>query len=171
MKSLAIYPGSFDPLTFGHVDLVRRAALLFERLILAVSVRVRKSALFTIEERLDMARQLTKDMPNVEVEAFDGLLVDYVKSKGGNVVVRGLRAFSDFEYEFQMALTNRKMAPDVETLFMMPKEVFSYVSSSVVREIAALGGNISEFAPDFVQDALKKKFPGVSRKPDSKRNA
>ena len=157
MLKIAIYPGSFDPLTLGHVDLVHRAARLFERLVLAVSESSLKETLFTLDERLTMARHLTKDITNLEVDTFDGLLVNYVRSKGASVIVRGLRAFSDFEYEFQMALTNRKMAPDVETLFMMPKEIYSYVSSSVVREISALGGNTSEFVPDFVQTALKKK--------------
>lgn len=157
MTNLAVYPGSFDPLTLGHVDLVHRASRLFKRLILAVSVSARKKLLFTVEERVAMAGKLAKDIPNVEVDTFDGLLVDYVRSKRACVVVRGLRAFSDFEYEFQMALTNRKMAPEVETLFMMPREVYSYVSSSVVREISALGGDTGEFVPDFVQSALKKK--------------
>lgn len=158
MNSLAIYPGSFDPLTFGHIDLMKRAAHVFERLILAISKSVRKKPLFTIDERMDMVRKVTKDIPNVDVDVFDGLLVDYAKSKGGGVLIRGVRAFSDFEYEFQMALTNRKMAPDVETLFMMPNESFSYVSSGLVREIAELGGDISKFVPDFVQTALAKKL-------------
>ena len=160
---IAVYPGSFDPLTLGHVDLVHRAAHLFEHLILAVSASSRKDMLFTLDERLTMARQLTKDITNLEVDAFDGLLVDYVRSKSASVIIRGLRAFSDFEYEFQIALTNRKMAPDIETLFMMPKEIYSYVSSSIVREVAALGGNTSEFVPDFVQTALEKKHVAKQR--------
>ena len=158
MRKLAIYPGTFDPLTLGHVDLVHRAARLFDRLILAVAVSARKGTLFSIEERMAMARSLAVTMPNVEAVEFDGLLVDYVRHIGARVIIRGLRAFSDFEYEFQMALTNRKMAPDVEVLFMMPRESYSYISSSVVREIASLGGDTSKFVPSFVHAALKKKF-------------
>ncbi len=163
MNSLAIYPGSFDPLTFGHIDLVKRAARVFARLILAISKSVRKKPLFTIDERVDMARQVTKDMPNVEVDVFDGLLVNYAQRKGCRVLIRGVRAFSDFEDEFQMALTNRKMAPEVETLFMMPNESFSYVSSGLVREIAGFGGDISKFAPDSVQTTLAKKITEKQR--------
>lgn len=158
MKPVAIYPGSFDPLTFGHADLVHRAARLFDRLILAISMNARKSPLFSIEERMEMGRKLVRGIPNVEVDCFDGLLVEYARRKGACTVLRGIRAFSDFEYEFQMALTNRQLAPDLETLFMMPKEIYSYVSSSVVREIAELGGDTSQFAPDFVCDALDRKF-------------
>ena len=158
MKKMAVYPGTFDPLTLGHVDVVHRAARLFERLILAVAVSARKDTLFSIEERMAMARSLAETMPNVEAVEFNGLLVDYVRQIGARVIIRGLRAFSDFEYEFQMALTNRKMAPDVEVLFMMPRESYSYISSSVVREIASLGGDTSKFVPPFVYTALKKKF-------------
>jgi len=155
---VVIYPGTFDPITLGHVDLIKRAARLFERLILAVSVSTWKMPLFSLDERLAMARDLAAGMPHVEVDSFDGLLVDYVRQKKAQVVLRGLRAFSDFEYEFQMALTNRKMAPEVETLFMMPKEIYSYVSSTMVREIAALGGDTSVFVPDFVEVALRNKL-------------
>ena len=158
MKKLAVYPGTFDPLTLGHVDVVHRAARLFDRLILAVAVGVRKDTLFSIKERMAMARSLATTMPNVEAVEFNGLLVDYVRQIGARVIIRGLRAFSDFEYEFQMALTNRKMAPDVEVLFMMPRESYSYISSSVVREIASLGGDTGKFVPSFVHTALKKKF-------------
>ncbi|NLB60460.1 MAG: pantetheine-phosphate adenylyltransferase [Lentisphaerae bacterium] len=162
MNMAAIYPGTFDPITLGHVDLIRRAARLFDRLILAVSDSLRKSPLFTQAERLAMARELAVEIPQVEVDSFDGLLVEYARRKQARVILRGLRAFSDFEYEFQMALTNRKMAPDLETIFMMPKEVYSYVSSTMVREIAALGGDTSLFVPDFVQAALRQKFTGLS---------
>lgn len=158
MKKMAVYPGTFDPLTLGHVDVVHRAARLFDRLILAVAVGVRKDTLFSIKERMVMARSLAATMPNVKAVEFNGLLVDYVRQIGARVIIRGLRAFSDFEYEFQMALTNRKMAPDVEVLFMMPRESYSYISSSVVREIASLGGDTSKFVPDFVYAALKRKF-------------
>ncbi|MFH1476033.1 MAG: pantetheine-phosphate adenylyltransferase [Verrucomicrobiota bacterium] len=158
MKKTAVYPGSFDPLTLGHVDVVHRAARLFDRLILAVAVSAGKGTLFSIKERMAMARSLAETTPNVEAVQFNGLLVDYVRRIGARVIIRGLRAFSDFEYEFQMALTNRKMAPDVEVLFMMPRESYSYISSSVVREIASLGGDTSKFVPAFVHAALKKKF-------------
>lgn len=164
MNRVIIYPGTFDPITLGHVDLIKRAARLFDSMILAVSASTWKSPLFTLEERLAMARTMAATMPHVEVDSFDGLLVDYVRQKKAHAVLRGLRAFSDFEYEFQMALTNRKMAPEVETLFMMPKETYSYVSSTMVREIAALGGDTSVFVPDFVQAALRNKF---SSKPKS----
>lgn len=158
MKKMAVYPGTFDPLTLGHVDVVHRAARLFGRLILAVAVGTRKDTLFSIKERMAMAHSLAATMPNVEAVQFKGLLVDYVRHIGARVIIRGLRAFSDFEYEFQMALTNRKMAPDVEVLFMMPRESYSYISSSVVREIASLGGDTSKFVPGFVYAALKRKF-------------
>lgn len=166
MSTVAIYPGTFDPITLGHVDLIKRAARLFDRLVLAISASPRKSPLFTLAERLAMARTLATSLPHVEVDSFDGLLVDYVRQKKAHVVLRGLRAFSDFEYEFQMALTNRKMAPDVETLFLMPNEIYSYVSSTMVREIAALGGDASVFVPDFVQAALRRK---LAKKPDPER--
>jgi pantetheine-phosphate adenylyltransferase len=157
-SKLAIYPGTFDPITLGHVDLIQRAVHLFDRLILAISVNPRKTPLFTLEERLAMARTLAADLPQVEVESFDGLLVDFVRRKQARVVLRGLRAFSDFEYEFQMTLSNRKMAPDVETLFLMPDENYSYVSSTMVKEVAALGGDVSRFVPGFVLDALRRKM-------------
>jgi len=158
MKHVAVYPGTFDPITLGHVDLIHRALRLTHRLILAVSANARKSPLFTLEERLDMARATVADMPLVEVAPFEGLLVDFVQSRDAHVLIRGLRAFSDFEYEFQMALTNRKMAPDVETIFMMPRDIYSYVSSSVVREIASLGGDCGKFVPENVKAALTRKF-------------
>jgi pantetheine-phosphate adenylyltransferase len=158
MKDLAIYPGTFDPLTLGHVDLIKRASRLFKRIIIAISARPRKATLFTASERLAMARRLCTQIPGAEAEIFDGLLVNYVHKKGAHVIIRGLRAFSDFEYEFQMALTNRQMAPDIETLFMMTKEACSFLSSSIVREIAARGGDTSAFVPDFVQDELNRKF-------------
>lgn len=158
MKDLAIYPGTFDPLTLGHVDLIKRAARLFGHIIIAISAKPRKATFFTAEERLTMARRLCAQIPKVEAEIFDGLLVDYIRKKGAHVIIRGLRAFSDFEYEFQMALTNRQMAPDIETLFMMTKESYSFLSSSVVREVAALGGDTSTFVPDFVQCKLREKM-------------
>lgn len=162
MKRTAVYPGTFDPLTLGHVDVIHRAARIFDRVILAVAAG--SATLFSLKERLAMVRRLAEATPNVVAEAFDGLLVDYVRQSGAHVIVRGLRAFSDFEYEFQMALTNRKMAPEVEILFLMPRETCSYISSSMVREIAALGGDTSKFVPDFVQSSLKRKFAKARRR-------
>ncbi|MFH0953037.1 MAG: pantetheine-phosphate adenylyltransferase [Verrucomicrobiota bacterium] len=158
MNQAAIYAGSFDPITLGHLDVIERAARIFPRLILAVAATSRKDALFTLDERVAMARQVVKPFKSVEVDSFDGLLVEYARSKGVHVLVRGLRAFSDFEYEFQMALMNRKLAPDIETLFLMPKEDYSYVSSSAVREVAELGGDTSDFVAEPVKKALAAKF-------------
>jgi len=160
MSSAAIYPGTFDPITLGHLDLIERSAYVFERVVLAVAAQSRKDVLFSAEERVSMAREVTADYGNVEVDVFDGLLVDYAKRRGISVVVRGMRVYSDFEFEFQMALTNRKLAPDITTLFMMPKEDHSYVSSSIVREIAELGGDTSDFVPERVQRRLAAKFGG-----------
>ena len=159
MKS-AIYAGTFDPITLGHLDLIERAAKLFDRLIVAVAVHSRKTVLFDIEERVAMVREVAKKFPNVEVESFDGLLVRYARSKKIPIVIRGLRAFSDFEFEFQMALTNRKLAPEIETLFMMPKEIHSYVSSSTVKAVARLGGNIEDFVPEAVCRFVARKLAG-----------
>lgn len=158
MSTSAIYAGTFDPITFGHVDLVERAARIFNRLIVAVAGSTRKAPLFTLAERLDLARKALAHVENVEVEEFEGLLVEYARAKGVRVLVRGLRAFSDFEFEFQMALTNRQLAPEIETLFLMPKEEFSYVSSSSVREIAELGGDTMHLVPPVVAEALRAKF-------------
>jgi len=158
MSKLAIYAGTFDPLTLGHLDLIERSAEIFENVILAVAASTPKSPLFSVEERVAMVREVAKGIPNVKVEAFEGLLIDYARRRDSRVVIRGLRAYSDFEYEFQMALTNRKMAPELETLFMMPKETHSYVSSSTVKKIAQLGGDTSEFVPAPVLRALERKF-------------
>jgi pantetheine-phosphate adenylyltransferase len=157
---LAIYPGTFDPLTLGHVDLIERSASIFEGVVVAVAVDTPKKTLFSVEERVRMGRQVVAELSlgNVEVCSFRGLLINYAKRRGVNVLVRGLRAYSDFEYEFQLALTNRKMEPDVETLFMMPKEVHSYVTSSMVREIARLGGDPADFVPAPVLRALQRRF-------------
>ncbi|MBN2301469.1 MAG: pantetheine-phosphate adenylyltransferase [Lentisphaerae bacterium] len=157
---LAIYAGTFDPLTLGHVDLIERSAELFEKLILAVACESKKNVLFSVEERVAMAREVVGIHSNVEVDSFEGLLINYARSKGARVLIRGLRAYSDFEYEFQMALTNRKLAPEIETLFMMPKETHSYVSASTVKEVASLGGNIGDFVPKVVERMVRTKFNG-----------
>ena len=158
MKRAAIYPGTFDPLTLGHLDVIQRAAQLFEKLIVAVADSPGKKSLFSLEERLQLVRDAVKGLPGVEVASFGGLLVNYARKSKVAVLVRGLRAFSDFEYEFQMALSNRKLAPDVETMFLMTSETYSYISSSVVREVAELGGDTSGLVPPNVQAALVRKL-------------
>lgn len=158
MKSTALYPGSFDPITLGHLDLVERASQVFSELVVGVAMDTTgKSTLFTLEERVALVQDAVGHLDNVAIEPFTGLLVNYARDRGVQVVVRGLRAFSDFEYEFRMALLNRRMAPDVETLFLMPKEEHSYISSSLVREVAALGGDVSGFVPANVAEALAVK--------------
>lgn len=157
----AIYAGTFDPLTLGHFDIIERSSAIFSEVILAVVVHSQKKTLFTVKERLAMARLVIAGLPNVKVEPFEGFLVEFARLRAANVLIRGLRAYSDFEYEFQMALTNRKLAPEIETLFMMPKETHSYLSSSTVREVAALGGDTSEFVPGPVIRALQRKFSKV----------
>jgi len=158
----AIYPGTFDPITFGHLDIIKRAALLFDKIIIGVIEKPLKSQfLFTIDERLEMIKNSTTDIKNIEIETFDGLLVDYAQNKKVNLIIRGLRAITDFEYEFQMALTNKKLANNIETMFMMTNEKYSYLSSSVVKEIAKFNGDISEFAPEFVIKKLKNKFKTI----------
>ena len=153
----AVYPGTFDPMTFGHEDLMRRAARLFERLIVAVAAGHHKRTMFTIAERLDIATELSAKYPNVEVMAFRGLLRDFVVAHGGKVVVRGLRAVSDFEYEFQMAGMNRQLMPEVETVFLTPSDQYQFVSGTFVREIATLGGDVSKFVSPLVLDRLQQR--------------
>lgn len=150
-----MYPGTFDPITNGHFDLIERAARFYDRLIIAVADNRNKHSLFPLEQRVELARSVTKDLPNVEVIGFSGLLVDFVQSVKGNVLLRGLRAVSDFEYEFQLASMNRKLAPDIETMFMTPAEQYAFISSSLVREISALGGDVSEFVHAEVAQALQ----------------
>jgi pantetheine-phosphate adenylyltransferase len=154
----AVYPGTFDPMTLGHEDLMRRASRLFERLIIAVAAGHHKRTMFTVEERLEIARELSLKYPNVEVIPFRGLLRDFVVEHGGKVVVRGLRAVSDFEYEFQMAGMNRKMMPDVETVFLTPSDQYQFISSTFVREIATLGGDVSQFVSPSVHARLQERI-------------
>lgn len=158
MNQAAICAGTFDPLTLGHLDVIERASRIFPRVVIAVATNPGKNPLFSLEERIDLVQKSTSHLEGIEVDSFAGLLVDFAESKGVQVIVRGLRAFSDFEYEFQMALTNRKLKPAIETLFLMPKQDYSYVSSSNVRTVASLGGDISQFVPPPVQAALKAKF-------------
>ncbi len=152
----AIYPGTFDPPTYGHLDVIKRAARIFSKVIVAVAENTSKDVWFSGEERTAMLRQLTARISNIEVDSFNELLVDYVKRKRAKVVIRGLRALSDFEYEFQMALTNRGIAPDIETVFLMPHESYSYLSSSLIKEISGLGGSVKKFVPPVVEKYLKK---------------
>ncbi len=157
-KKRAIYAGTFDPLTLGHLDIIERGSEIFDRVLIAVVSEPVKNNTFSIEERLDMVGAVAHGMDNVEVCSFDGLLVEFARRKRYHVLLRGLRAYSDFENEFQMALTNRKLAPEIETLFMMPKESHSYVSSSAVKEVAIHGGDIGGFVPPYVEEALRKRF-------------
>jgi pantetheine-phosphate adenylyltransferase len=157
MSTIAVYPGSFDPLTNGHVDIIDRGARLFDRIIVAVLVNAEKSPLFTMAERVDITRRVFKDHANVEVDTFDGLLVDYVAKRQANVIVRGLRAVSDFEYEFQMALMNRELASKIETVFMMPAVKYSYISSRLIKEVFALGGRVHGLVPELVEARLREK--------------
>jgi pantetheine-phosphate adenylyltransferase len=152
----AIYPGSFDPLTNGHLDVVQRAAKLFDRVIMAVAKNEGKQPFFTPDERLALVKQAVKHLPNVQADTFDGLLVEYVVSRKAQAIVRGLRAVSDFEFEFQLALMNRKLNENIETIFMMPKDTYTFLSSRIVKEIARLGGDVSAFVPAHVQEALIK---------------
>jgi len=158
MKRKAIYAGTFDPITLGHLDLVERAAKTFDLLTVSVAESAAKQPVFSIEERVDLVRKVVTPFTNVEVISFSNLLVDHAREQGVEIIVRGLRAFSDFEFEFQMALTNRQLAPEIETIFLMPKEEYSYISSKSVREIAAMGGKVGLFVPPIVEQALLKKL-------------
>jgi pantetheine-phosphate adenylyltransferase len=157
MPTLAVYPGSFDPLTNGHVDIITRGARIFDRIIVAILRNAEKAPLFRMDERLEIAREVFKDFPNVEVDTFEGLLVDYVERRGAHVIVRGLRAVSDFEFEFQMALMNRRLNGKIETVFMMPAEQYSYISSRLIKEVFSLGGQVHGLVPDMVEDRLRQK--------------
>jgi pantetheine-phosphate adenylyltransferase len=157
MSTLAVYPGSFDPLTNGHVDIIERGARLFDRIIVAIAVNAEKSPMFTMAERVDIASAVFRDHPNVEVDTFEGLLVNYLTRLKANVIVRGLRAVSDFEYEMQMALMNRELAGSLETVFMMPAAQYSFISSRLIKEVFALGGKVHGLVPELVEKRLREK--------------
>jgi pantetheine-phosphate adenylyltransferase len=157
-KLISIYPGTFDPITNGHIDIIQRASELFDNVIIAIAVNPDKAPLFSEEERKDMIQNVTAHLKNVVVDSFEGLLVRYAEKKNAKVIVRGLRAISDFEYEFQMSLTNRKLSPKINTIFLMPNEKYSYLNSSLVRQLASYDSNVKEFVPEYVLKKLKKKF-------------
>jgi pantetheine-phosphate adenylyltransferase len=156
--SRAVYPGTFDPITFGHLDLIERGSTLFDELIVAVAVNPDKAPLFSMEERVEVIRELITPFPNVRVDHFEGLVVEYVRRQGYQVILRGLRTVSDFEYEFQMALTNRTFAPDVETVFVMPNQRYSFISSRLIKGALLAGGNVSKFVPPQVEEMLRRKL-------------
>jgi pantetheine-phosphate adenylyltransferase len=157
-KSVAVYPGTFDPLTSGHEDLVKRASSLFERVIIGVAESRTKRPMFSLAERVEIAREVLTGYPNIEIHGFDCLLMDFMRQHGASVIMRGLRAVSDFEYEFQMAGMNRNLYPDVETVFLTPSDQYMFVSATMVREIASLGGDVSKFVPQQVQQRLATRF-------------
>jgi pantetheine-phosphate adenylyltransferase len=159
----ALYPGTFDPITFGHIDVIKRAATLFDRVIVTLAENSKKTTLFSLAERRDMVEQAVRGIPHVEVGICPGLLVSYAQEQKCSAIVRGVRAVSDFEFEFQMALTNRKLAEEITTVFMLPHERFTYLNSSIVREVARLGGNVHCFVPDFIAEELARKYrEGIS---------
>lgn len=158
MKKTAIYPGTFDPITNGHLDLVKRAFVMFDEIIIAVAPSQKKEPLFTVKERLTLIKSALRGFKNARVEAFNGLLVEYVKKKKGTAILRGLRAISDFEYELQMAHMNRRLDTNIETVFMMPSEEYSFLTSSIVREVASFGGSVKGLVPEEVEAALREKF-------------
>ena len=153
-----IYPGSFDPVTNGHLDIIERVASIFDNVVVAVLNNPNKKAFFSVEERIELLRKTTVDFPNIEIDCFSGLLIDFVKRKDINVIIKGLRAVSDFEYEFQMALMNKKLSPKVETMFMMTSSKYSYISSSIIKEVATLNGCINGLVPKVVEEALFNKI-------------
>ena len=156
MKPRAVYPGTFDPITRGHEDIVRRAAHIFEHVVIAIAANPNKAPTFPVEERVELARTVLADLPNIEVVGYKGLTVEFARERNLSVIVRGLRAVSDFEFEFQLANMGRHLQPDIETVFMVPKEKFTFISSTLVREIAVLGGNVSQFVHPIVETELKK---------------
>ncbi|HPS20729.1 MAG TPA: pantetheine-phosphate adenylyltransferase [Candidatus Omnitrophota bacterium] len=158
MNRIAVYPGTFDPVTFGHLDIIKRASLLFDKVYVAVAHSTIKSPMFSVQERKVMLEEAVRGYKNVEVEDFKGLVVDYAVKRSAKAMIRGIRMISDFEYEFQMALTNRKMNTHIETIFMMPNESYSYLSSKLIKEIASMGADVSAFVPALVQKRLKGKY-------------
>jgi len=158
MSKLAIYPGSFDPFTFGHLDIIERGSKVFDKMIVAVAHNVSKKTIFSIEERVEIIEEIFKDKDKIEVDCFKGLLVDYVKSAGTNIVLRGMRSVSDFEYEMQMAHANKTMNSDLETVFMVTSRKYSHISSSLIREIISLGGSAGDLVPEIVEKKLKQKL-------------
>lgn len=163
MSKIAVYPGTFDPVTYGHIDLIKRARRIFPRVIVAVAHNPHKKPLFSVEERVAMLKKATVNLDRVEVSDFEGLVVDYARKRKAKVLIRGLRMVSDFEYEFQMALTNRKLSPDIETIFLMPHESYSYLSAKLLKEAASLGAKLNSFIPVFVEKALKNKLNNEDR--------
>jgi len=157
-RRIAVYPGSFDPVTNGHIDVIKRAVQLFDHVVVAVIENPGKKALFSADERMEMLKAVTTGISSIEISRFGGLLVDYVKKKRASIIIRGLRAVSDFEYEFQMALTNRKLAPDIETVFLMPAEAYTYLSSSIVKEVVNLKGRVKGLVPREVEERLRRKL-------------
>ncbi|MBJ6723818.1 pantetheine-phosphate adenylyltransferase [Geomesophilobacter sediminis] len=155
---LAVYPGSFDPITYGHIDIIERGLKIFDGVIVAVARNSEKNSLFSVQERIDLISEILKDKPGARVDTFDGLLVDFVRQQGATVIIRGLRAVSDFEYEFQLAQMNRSITKDVETLFMMTSVPYSYLSSSIVKEVSSLNGPVDKLVPPRVKEALDRKF-------------
>ncbi|MBF0542744.1 MAG: pantetheine-phosphate adenylyltransferase [Nitrospirae bacterium] len=162
MKKIAIYPGTFDPITNGHIDIAKRSVRLFDKLIVAVLNNPKKTPLFTVNERVELIREVLKDEVTIEVDYFNGLLVDYANKKQGCAIIRGLRAISDFEYEMQMSLINRRLNPNIDTFFKMPSEEYTFLTSSAVKEIASLGGSVAGLVPRVVEKALKDKFKHIS---------
>jgi len=158
MKARAVYPGTFDPVTYGHIDLIKRALRIFDQVTVAVAHNPGKAPLFTVEERVRFLRQATRSLRRLTIDQFDGLVVDYVRRQRSQVVIRGLRMLSDFEYEFQMALTNRKLAGDIETIFLMPSESYSYLSARLIKEAAELGADLRAFVPPTVATALSRRL-------------
>jgi pantetheine-phosphate adenylyltransferase len=156
-ERVAVYPGSFDPLTNGHVDIIMRGVRIFDRIVIAILNNVEKTPLFSVQERVEMVREVFADQPKVAVDTFDGLLVEFARQNNASVIVRGLRAVSDFEYEFQMALMNRRLSPEIETVFMMPAEAYTYISSRLIREVFALGGGIAGLVPEAVEARMRQK--------------
>jgi len=163
VKLTAVYPGTFDPITNGHLDILARGVKMFDRIIVAILRNPDKDPLFPLEERVEILKDVVSRWPNVSVESFDGLLVDFARARGAQVIVRGLRALSDFEYEFQMTLMNQRLEPGIQTVFMMPSETYSYVSSRLVKEVARLGGDVTGLVPPDVASRLKRRFAAIAR--------